>query len=218
MTLDHWQLASESPLYRTHQLHQHTQEQINEALRNDKTATRILAKGVPIVAGQLVGIRINLNIWKARQVAVHTVHQATNAAAYRSGSGFYRGAVIGYLPAVLVKDAFFNVSAKLRQEIAAGEVAKQPMASVDGTYINGEIVDCCEGVEVMFCPKREHLFVDSEGYAVRWAEEATILGHRAYCRGKIAYFTEASAPTKVGDATSLVRFKASSKNSGDLFD
>lgn len=215
---DYWQLASESPLYRTHQLHQHTQAQIDEALRSDKTATRILDKGVQIVAGQLVGIRINLNIWKARQVAVHTVHQATNAAGYRTGSGFYRGTVIGYLPAVLVRDAFFNVNAKSRQEIAAGEVSKHPMASLDGTYINGEIVDCCEGVEVMFSPKREHLFVDADGYAVRWAEEATILGHRAYCRGKMAYFTDASAPPKGGDAPSRVRFKASSKNGGDLFD
>jgi hypothetical protein len=214
---DHWQIASESELYRTHQLHQHTQAEIDEALRADKTASRILDKGIQIVAGQLVGIRINLNIWKARRVAVHTVHHATNAAAYRSGSGFYRGTVIGYLPAVLVRDAFFNVNAKSREEIAAGEVSKHPMASIDGTYINGEIVDCCEGVEVMFCPKREHLFVDSEGYAVRWAEEATILGHRAYCRGKIAYFTDASAPQKGGDAPSLVRFKKLSKN-GDLFD
>jgi len=63
-----------------------------------------------------------------------------------------------------------------------------------------------DGIEVSFNPKRVHLFVDAENFAVQYAEHATVLGHRAYVRGLVRYFTQSNAPRQEGDSPSDVKF------------
>lgn len=81
------------------------------------------------------------------------------------------------------------------------------MASVDGRYCAPTDSDCFDGIEISHNPKRVHTFVDSENYAIAYAEFVTILGYRCYARGNIRYFTDHDGPAKVGDAVSMTRFK-----------
>ena len=106
---------------------------------------------------------------------------------------------------VVLRDAYFNVSQKGREKIASGAESKFPMASIDGHLVDVE-APSFDGIEIRFQPKAVHLFVDINNRPVRYAEQVTIYGHRAYARGLIEYYSEASAPKKVGCAASLVNF------------
>jgi hypothetical protein len=92
-----------------------------------------------------------------------------------------------------------------REKIASGQ-AKAPMASIDGEL---QFVDApnFDGIEVSFNPKRTHLFIDADGFAIRYAEEVTIHGHRAYLRGQIEYYTASTAPARAGDMASVAKLK-----------
>lgn len=199
--------AASSPLYERRKLQPEPMDVILGALKTDAVAKRILAKGQQLEVGQCIGVRLNLNVLKNTGVAVHTIHRATSADGHTKGRGFYRGEVIAYQPVVVLKDAYFNVHQKMRQDIGAGIAAKGPMASADGTYQLTDASLSFDGVLLRFNPKREHLFTDEEGFAVQYAEHVTIMGHRAYARGTLRYFTSVSAPVKTGSAPSLVRFK-----------
>jgi hypothetical protein len=188
-------------------MHIPTHEDILAALQTDAVARRILAKGTRPDPGQLVGVRLNINVLKRTGVAAHSIHKATSLDGHRHGKGFYRGEVISYAPLVQLREAFFNVHQGAREGIARGTAAKSPMASVDGAYIPAEGVARFDGVEIRFNPKTTHLFVDLEGFAVRYAEEVTVLGHRVFARGRIQYFTELDAPARAGDAPTQARFK-----------
>lgn len=200
--------AALSPLYERRKLQPESMAVILEALQTDAVAKRILAKGELLEVGQCIGVRLNLNVLKNTGVAVHTIHRATSVDGHTKGRGFYRGEVIAYQPVVVLKDAYFNVHQKMRQDIAAGIAAKGPMASADGTYQPTDASLSFDGVLLRFNPKREHLFTDEDGFAVQYAEHATIMGHRVYARGTLRYFTSASAPAKTGDAPSIARFKS----------
>ena len=139
---------------------------------------------------------------------MHTIHRATSTDGHTKGRGFYRGEVLSYQPVVVLKDVYFNVHQAGRQGIASGTMNKHPMASCDGLYQPTDDTLTFDGVELSFNPKRVHLFTDEEGFAVQYAQEVTIMGHRAYARKTIRYFSQASAPEKVGDAPSSVRFKS----------
>lgn len=76
--------------------------------------------------------------------------------------------------------------------------AKFPMASIDGVLVTED--PDTSGVEVRFNPKRTHLFVDQSGFAVRWAENVTVVGHRAFARGVIVYHSRETAPPLGADA------------------
>lgn len=199
--------AHQSPLYQQRRLSPEPHHVILQALQKDAVARRILAKNENPVHGQYVGVRLNINVLKSTGVAVHSIHRPTSRDGHVHGRGFYRGEVISYLPVVVLRDAYFNVHQGGREGIASGQLAKHPMASIDGTFIEQPQQVVYDGVEVSFNPKRTHLFIDAHGFAVRYAEEVTILGHRAYARGRIEYFSSSNAPRKEGAAPSIAKFK-----------
>lgn len=181
-------------------------EKVTEALHSDMTALKIIEKNMAPVQGDLIGVRLNLNVLKSTGLAIQTLHKKTNNLAYRRNKGFYNGEAIGYAQAVVLKNAFFNVSQTARENIATGVAHKFPMASVDGILESFEIPDSFEGVEIGFNPKTQHLFVDSNNCAIHSAEEVIVLGHRVYARGKIVYHTQLSAPEKTGSFPSQTVF------------
>lgn len=208
MFLMNWRFdMSCSHLHQTRSLTPEPEATILAALQTDAVARRILAKGETPVQGQPVGVRLNINVLNKTGVAAHSIHRASNKDGYMKGRGFYRGEVISYLPVVRLKDAYFNVHQGGRQKIADGSMAKHPMASIDGTFTDQTDVSF-DGVEISFNPMRTHLFVDTENHAVAYAEDVTILGHRAYARGQIRYFTADDAPPPAGDAPSIAKTKS----------
>jgi hypothetical protein len=193
--------------YKCRSLQPESESVILAALQKDATARRILSKGETPQFNTAVGVRLNINVLRSTGVAVHSVHKATSKDGHTKGRGFYRGEVTSYLPVVVLRDAFFNVHQGGREGIASGQQAKHPMASIDGTFTEQPEKVGFDGVEVSFNPKRTHLFVDAEGFALRYAEEVTILGHRAYARGRLEFYTAATAPQRAGDAPTVARFK-----------
>lgn len=181
--------------------------QVSQLLEQDATASRVLEKGLVPAAGDLVGVRLNLNVLKSTGQAIQTIHRATNARGYKRNQGFYNGEACGYAQAVVLRSAYFNVSQGGREAIASGRHHKFAMASVDGTLVSTVVPEGFEGIPVSFNPKSQHLFVDGEGHAIHSAEEVVILGHRAYARGQVVYHTEHSAPRRRGDAPSQTTFK-----------
>lgn len=193
-------------LYMQRDLSAESDDVVLAALQTDAVARRILAKAEAPSIGSFVGVRLNINVLRNTGCAVHSIHRATSKDGHMRGRGFYRGEVITYLPVVTLQDAYFNVHQGMRESIANGSSAKCPMASVDGTFIEQPDQACFDGVRVRFNPKASHLFVDDDNYAVEYAEHVTILGHRAFCRGRIRYFCLDSAPKRAGDAPSVARF------------
>lgn len=193
------------PLYRERELSLLSDRKARQALEADTTSRRILGKGLKPRSGDLVGVRLNINVLKSQGIAVQTIHAGNERGGYRANRGFFSGEVITYRKCVTLGDCYFNVHQKGREAIAAGRAAKYPMASIDGVY-RPNAWHSLDGIEVRFNPHREHLFVDMANRPVRWAEEVTIYGHRAYARGMIEYYTENTAPVKAGDAPSAVCF------------
>lgn len=189
-------------------------EDLQQLLSGDKTALRIQEKGIFPKPDDLVGVRLNLNIFKSTGKAVQTLHSSGEEAGsrvkdgYKKNKGFYKGQALGYAEAVVLKNAYFNVNQTAREDIATGKRHKYPMASIDGHLQSLEIPDEFEGIEVRFNPRDHHLFVDANNQAIRCAEEVVILGHRAYARGKVEYYTLENAPTKKGVAPSKTEFQS----------
>lgn len=169
---------------------------------NDATAARIIAKQRTPAPGDLIGVRLNLNVLKNTGVAVQTLHKATNQHGYTRNKGFFRGEVIGYAETVHLEHAYFNVDQVARENIACGREHKSAMASIDGNFVKTDETLPQHYIEVRFNPKDVHLFVDSEGNAVRYAEKVVVQGHRAYASGHIEYHSATTAPVKQGIATS----------------
>lgn len=63
-----------------------------------------------------------------------------------------------------------------------------------------------DGIEVRFNPMGVHWFCDLNFRPIRYAEHVTVYGNRVYCRGRIEYYTEHTAPAKVGNAGSKIGF------------
>lgn len=175
------------------------------AIASDATAARIQARGWTPVPDQMVGVRLNLNILKSTGKAVQTIHEGAEGTRHTKNRGFWSGDVLGYAEAVTLKDAYFNVHQEGRERIAADLKNKFPMASVDGRLVRVDSEANRDGVEVRFNPKQSHLFVDGENRAIHYAEEVTILGHRAYARGRILYHTADTAPKRAGEAPSIAQ-------------
>ena len=184
----------------------HSPQQVHDALHTDATSLKIMSKGIKHPEGTKVGARLNLNVLKNTGVPVMTVHKATNKSEYKHGKGFYKGEAEGYHHVVALKNAHFNVDQSGREKIAKGEIAKHPMASVDGEIQHPKEHNF-DGVEARFNPTQHHLFVDTHGHAIRSAEHVTLHGHRAYLRGKIEYHTPETAPKRKGDHPSTSTFK-----------
>lgn len=180
-------------------------ETVARALAADKTCARVMAKGLRPVAGDLIGVRLNLNLFKSQKVAVQTIHKGNRSGRYKDGAGFFNGSPLRYEKAVVLASCYFNVSQQGRERIASGTVSKFPMASCDGEFVD-DPNPSLDGVEIRFDPKKVHLFVDTDNRPVRWAERVTVYGHRAYARGVLVYYDEETAPPKAGDAPSAVVF------------
>ena len=176
--------------------------EVERALAEDKVCARIMAKQLRPQAGDLVGVRLNLNIWKSRKVPVQTLHKGSGSGRHRQNSGFYGGSVLWYQKTVSLRDVFLNVAQLGREKIASGVESKHPIASADGVLLDEE-AHSFEGLEVRFDPHVTHLFIDSNNRAVRWAEQVTVYAHRVYCRGKILYHNEMTAPPKAGPSPSI---------------
>lgn len=194
-------------LYRERSLPVPTMESIQQAINKDAVARRVLAKAMHPCVGDVVGVRLNLNIERSSGALVHTIHKGTTTGGHTRGKGLYRGEVVAYLPVVVLKNVYLNVHQVSRDRIASGMISKCPMASIDGTYIEQPEIPSFAGVEVNFNPVRTHLFLDEEGFAIAFAEEATVCGHRAYLRGRLEYFRKEDAPNKVGDSPSCAKFR-----------
>lgn len=191
------------------------EEAVAQALATDKVCARVMAKGLRPSHGDLIGVRLNLNLVKTQNIAVQTIHKGNASGGYRKGKGLYNGATIWYQRAVVLTDVYFNVSQPGRQRIAAGEEAKFPMASCDGLY-DDETDPFFDGLEVRFNPKTIHLFADLENRPVRWAERVTVYGSRVYCQGAIHYYDEDTAPERAGDAPSAIAFELVAKPQAEI--
>ena len=172
--------------------------ELDALLATDATAHRVMEKGAMPQPGDLVGVRLNLNVLKSTGKAIQTLHAPTNRAGYKRNRGFYKGEAVGYAQAVVLRDAFFNVNQGGREAIADGRHHKFSMASIDGNLVSLQAPEDIQGLEISFNPRTQHLFVDGQNQAIRSAEEVVVLGHRAYPRGKIEYHTEITAPTRAG--------------------
>lgn len=175
---------------------------VERALAEDKVCARIMAKQLRPHEGDMVGVRLNLNIWKSRNVPVQTLHKGSGSGRHRHNSGFYGGSVLWYQKIVSLGDCFLNVGQLGREKIASGAESKHPIASADGVLL-GEDAHSFEGIEVRFDPRVTHLFIDQDNRAVRWAEFVTVYAHRVYCRGKVLYHSEMTAPPKAGPTPSI---------------
>lgn len=188
--------AEESPLYQ-----KRTKEDVpfvsNEQVRKDvpkmdATTRQTEAKNIKIEPGMLVGSRININASKSLGYPVLTIHHTFDKGKpQKENPNASKGEAIGQRGNVTLSNVNFNVSQSERNKIAEGR-AKGVMAMAVGRVVDAE--PNFDGVELSFNPNREHLFVDSEGRAVKSAEEVTVMGFKAYARGKISYFEDFEDP------------------------
>lgn len=70
-----------------------TQADASRALETDAVARRILAKGIEIEDGELVGARLNINVLKNTGVAVNTIHRGNKGEGYKANKGLWGGEV-----------------------------------------------------------------------------------------------------------------------------
>lgn len=188
--------AEESPLYQ-----RRTKEDVpfvsNEQVKNDvpkmdATTRQTEAKNIKIEPGMLVGSRININASRSLGYPVLTIHYTFDKGkSPKENPNASKGEAIGQRGNITLSNVNFNVSQSERNKIAEGR-AKGVMAMAVGRVMDTE--PNFDGIELSFNPAREHLFVDSEGRAVKSAEEVTVMGYKAYARGKISYFEDFEDP------------------------
>lgn len=197
--------ADDLPLFKRQTIEMLSDEIVEAALALDATSVRVMAKGLAPRAGDRVGARLNLNIFKSKGVAVQSIHAGNATDGYTKNRGFFNGSVISYAKVVCLEHAYFNVAQGPRDRIASGTESKGPIASVDGLFAPMDDPSF-DGIEVRFNPMEVHWFCDLDFRPIRYAEHVTVYGNRVYCRGRIEYYTERTAPAKVGNASSKVRF------------
>lgn len=195
---------TEHPLYQQQTVTMATDDEVANALASDATSKRIMAKGLMPAEGQIVGVRLNLNIIKSKGVAVQTIHSGNSSNGYMRGRGLYNGSALAYLKYACLIDAYFNVNQVAREKIASAAEPKHSMASVDGTFSLAE--PSFDGVEILFQPKRIHLFCDADNRPIQYAQFVTVYASRVYARGRLVFYDETTAPAKVGASPSAVRF------------
>lgn len=196
--------AKDHPLYQCRSLAMVSDEIVEQALAADATSKRIMSKGMVPAAGDIVGVRLNLNVFKSQGVAVQTIHAGNRSDGYTRNKGLYNGSAVTYQKVVSLANCYFNVSQKGREQIASGEASKFPMASCDGVFM--EVEPDFDGIEISFNPKRVRLFCDSDNRPIRFAEWATVYANRIYVRGRVEYYTADTAPEKVGTAPCSIIF------------
>lgn len=184
--------------------------ELNNILQKDSVAKIVLSKNHVLNEGDLVGIRLNLNLLKVvPEQIILTIHKGSeNSLEYTMNRSFFKGEALDYAEAAWLSNAFFNVNQLARDQIASGKLSNFPMASIDGNFESKVVPKGFKGIEIRFNPNVGHWFTDMEGYAIRCAEEVVVLGNRAYACGKVVYYSEKNAPRKMGKAPSLTKFKS----------
>ena len=188
--------AEESPLYQ-----RRTKEDVpfvsNEQVRNDVPkmggqTQKTEAKNIKVEPGMLVGSRINIPVTRDLGYPVLTIHHTYAANTKpRENTNASSGEAIAQRGNITLSNVNFNVSQNERNKIAEGR-AKGVMAMAVGRVMDVE--PNFDGIELSFNPNREHLFVDANGRAVKSAEEVTVMGFKAYARGKISYYEDFEDP------------------------
>lgn len=190
--------AKASPLYQ-----KRTKQDVNyvdmntaqKAINSTEKGRRINDKNVQLKPGDYVGVRLDIPISSTTGVPVQAVHEG-KASTHEKGAGFYNGDVVKYAPYITLKNVYFKINQPYRAKIASG-IKKKPMGSADGIFdrIDNPNFD---GVEFRFNPKREHLFVDVMGRALKYADEITTVGNSTFARGNIEYYDAAELPEAIG--------------------
>ena len=203
--------ADQSPLYQSRSaagMPQVTDDMFQRALAMHAKGARVEGKGSKIEPGDYVGVRLDVPIREASKkifppngLPIQSIHKGTRSGIENS-KGFFNNPVLKYAPNITIKNVHFKIDQAERAEIAAGR-KKSPMGSADGQFVRiGE--PNFDGIELGFNPKREHLFVDALGRAIKYADEITAMGDRVYARGMIEYYGEedipsaGAAPTRAG--------------------
>ena len=148
-----------------------------KASAGNQEATQKMLAPTNIEQGKIVDVRRNLRSsfddpefeeWKAQTIHDVPILIKTGKpteAEYKIG----QGKPITYDPAVTLKSngvpIELKVNQKSRNEIASGTKPKFPMAAVRGIYDELDIFDPDEIIR--FNPKKQNVFVDSQGYGVK---------------------------------------------------
>jgi hypothetical protein len=187
--------AKQSPLYQKRtaaDVPVITQELAERALATHSKGARVEGKGIQLKPGDYIGARLDLPIRSSSKnimsggVPLQAIHMGNPTNYARDDGGFWNGKIAKYLPSVTMKNVKFRVDQERREATAAG-LKKEPMGSADGQFVRSDNPNF-DGIELRFNPKREHLFVDAMGRAVKYADEVTTMGDRSYARGYIEYF------------------------------
>ena len=176
---------AEQPTVGAAQEFQFTDQDAEQALPSKERAKFNRHITEPLQRG---AVRLNLNSKFQKEgvpgpLFVQTLHPIT-----KDGRPQY-GQAHSYGRSFTLRNASFSVNPLAKTQIASGVSNKFPMASVDGDVVQGR--DSLEGEVLSFNPFRDDAFVDSQGRAVKSAEEVTVYGTKAYARGKIEYMDEA---------------------------
>jgi hypothetical protein len=194
--------ADQSPLYQkrsSSDMPQVTDDMFQRALAMHAKGARVEGKGSKIEPGDYVGVRLDVPIREASKkifppsgLPIQSIHKGTRSGIENS-KGFFNNPVLKYAPNITIKNVHFKIDQAERAEIATGR-KKSPMGSADGQFVR--IGDPnFDGIELAFNPKREHLFVDALGRAIKYADEITAMGDRVYARGMIEYYGEEDIPS-----------------------
>jgi hypothetical protein len=187
--------AEDSPLYQKRgeaDVPVITQQQVDQALQTHAKGARVEGKGIVLKPGDYIGTRLDLPIRSSSRnvipggVPVQALHMGNASNYNRENGGFFNGKIAKYVPSITLQNVKFRIDQAEREEIAAGR-KKAPMGSVDGQYVRTDNPNF-DGVELRFNPKREHLFIDALGRAIKAADEVTAMGDRVYARGNIEYY------------------------------
>ena len=147
------------------------------------------------------------------RMSILSVHKPSNQKGkkYQEHNGvttFAREKVVRNVDVMTLRNAYFNVNVKGSSEVGAmlhnrfvkkldskqikelypTAKNKFPLASVDGEYVDTPRENTnFDGVMIKYNPMASHMFMDVTGRPIKFAEEVTLIGDRAYARGKIEY-------------------------------
>ncbi len=147
------------------------------------------------------------------RMSILSVHKPSNQKGkkYQEHNGvttLARDKVVRNVDVMTLRNAYFNVNVKGSSEVGAmlhnrfikkldpkqikelypTAKNKFPLASVDGEYVDTPRENTnFDGVMIKYNPMASHMFMDVTGRPIKFAEEVTLIGDRAYARGKIEY-------------------------------
>ena len=147
------------------------------------------------------------------RMSILSVHKPSNQKGkkYQEHNGvttLAREKVVRNVDVMTLRNAYFNVNVKGSSEVGAmlhnrfikkldpkqikelypTAKNKFPLASVDGEYVDTPRENTnFDGVMIKYNPMASHMFMDVTGRPIKFAEEVTLIGDRAYARGKIEY-------------------------------